>query len=170
MSICPKQGCSSLAPTCDSCKHAPSTGKAATSNVKCPVCRDVAPLGQNQVQFQHGQSLHFACKKCVDDFVRNPLKYVENPTKGRLGADVYPVHSALGASTSCASSCSHDDNGHDGKIKGVKAVTCPVCEHPVTPSPTAPRLQFKNGQALYFACPNCVNKFLRNPKVYMKSK
>lgn len=75
---------SSDLPECGKCKRKPKRDQKLApvqGDVTCPVCNDYADVQQPKARLhlKNGQTLYFACEKCVDRFVKEPGKYIVKP-------------------------------------------------------------------------------------------
>jgi len=107
--------------------------------VLCPVTGDPVLISPNAttLTFVGGQSIYYCCPKCFYKFVKGPNQFAL-PTPG-------PVPQFY---------------------KGQKFL-CPVTQEAFVVDDYTARVQFQNGQTIFFCCEDCVGKFVANIDQYI---
>jgi len=115
-----------------------SVCKASELDVNCPLSGSVASP-DIYIEFLHGQKVFFCCADCLKQFMENPLPFISEQTG-------IPI----------------EDSKYFGKV-----FHCPVSGSELTVDSNTSKVQFKNGQTIFFCCDHCIESFKENPSAYM---
>jgi Cu+-exporting ATPase len=131
---------------------------------KDPVCNmDVDPSTARFSLSYGGEDYYFCCGGCADKFKAQPEKYLNKTISGPAGL----VSSGL--VTLGASSARVQESTPSFPTSSTTTVKDPVCGMDVNPA-TAKYRTDHLGQAFYFCSASCLDKFRRDPEMYLKAK
>lgn len=161
--------------------------------VFCPVSGKTMKKSEAKASYEYkGKTYYFCCDNCKEAFLKNPEKYAQK----KAGEGQMPAHEENGTVVDpiCGMKMKKSDAAATYEYKGKtyyfcmegclekfkkdpekyvknaeEIVTCPVSGEKVKKSQAAGSYEY-NGKTYYFCCPNCKEKFMKDPEKYVKKK
>ncbi|MFQ5501087.1 MAG: hypothetical protein ACE5EQ_02175 [Phycisphaerae bacterium] len=167
----------------DAHEHAQKAKKLAFP--ECPVMGE--PVDFSVKTDTPNGPVYFCCKKCIKKFLKNPAKYAEDVAQQRKAVAALPkiqvscpvtgkpidekVFIGKGDKKTyfCCKGCVSKYKKNPAKYKAGLAnsytyqTQCPVMGEEIDPTAF---ITLTTGQRVFFCCPKCEKKFLKNPAKY----
>jgi len=155
--------------------------KAADDTVTCPVSGKTVKKSEAKGPYVYmGKTYYFCCDGCREAFIKDPEKYAHNDADNTVMDPVcgMKVKKSEAKATYeyngktyyfCMEECLEKFKKDPEKYANTaeEMVTCPVSGEKIKKSEAAGKYEYK-GKTYYFCCPNCQEKFVKDPEKYAK--
>ncbi len=155
--------------------------KAADDTVTCPVSGKTVKKSEAKGPYVYnGKTYYFCCDGCKEAFIKDPEKYAQNDADSTVMDPVcgmkvkkseakatyeYNGKTYYFCMEECLKKFKKDPEKYASKAE--EMVTCPVSGETVKKTEAAGKYEYK-GKTYYFCCPNCKEKFVKDPEKYTK--
>ena len=153
--------------------------KAADDTVTCPVSGKTVKKSEAKGPYAYnGKTYYFCCDGCKEAFIKDPEKYAQNDADSTVTDPVcgmkvkkseakatfeYNGKTYYFCMEGCLEKFKEDPEKYASKAE--EMVTCPVSGETIKRSEAAGKYEYK-GKTYYFCCPNCKEKFVKDPEKY----
>jgi len=160
---------------------AAAQAKAADDTVTCPVSGKTVKKSEARGPYIYkGKTYYFCCDGCREAFIKDPEKYAHSDADSTVMDPVcgmkvkkseakatyeYNGKTYYFCMEGCLEKFKKDPEKYASKAE--EMVTCPVSGETVKKSEAAGKYDY-DGKTYYFCCPNCQEKFVKDPEKYAK--
>ena len=155
--------------------------KTADDTVTCPVSGKIVKKSEAEGPYVYkGKTYYFCCGGCREAFVKDPEKYTHSDADSTVMDPVcgMKVKKSEAKATYeyngktyhfCMEECMEKFKKDPEKYANTaeEMVTCPVSGETIKKSEASEKYEYK-GKMYYFCCPNCQEKFVKDPEKYAK--